>query len=244
MVDPNLLNFSLTSSKKSSPTTRPEQQLDSGIAMLGIACTQDQQLKLMRYAQLIEQWSQVYNLTAHRSLHEIVVHHLLDSLAILPVLDRLLAQAKQPELLDVGAGAGLPGMVVAIMRPQWRVALIDTVGKKAMFMRQVKALCGLANSEVFHDRVENHQAKQAYQVVMCRAFSSLVDFLGYAKPLLSTDITTKACALAMKSQGAAQELADFQQLPQADDWDEPRIIDLSVPFLDVSRCVVVVPTKS
>lgn len=203
-----------------------EQGLRDGAAQLGLDLTADQLEQLMDYLGLIQKWTKVYNLTAVRDPAEMVTHHLLDSLAVVKPLLR--QTAGQPAtLLDVGSGAGLPGVVIAICCPQIRVDCLDTVAKKAAFIQQVAATLSLPNLRGLHDRVEHLSG--SYAIVACRAFASLPDFIGWTSGLLSTGVVW----LAMKGKRPDEEIA---ALPAG--VEVFHVEQLQVPGLDAERCLV------
>ncbi len=157
--------------------------LQKGLDGLGLAVLPEQQSQLLAYMDLIAKWTKVYNLTAVRDAQEMLTHHLLDSLAVIGPLRRELAKLALPEghaqirLLDVGSGAGLPGIVIAITCPDVSVTCVDTVAKKAAFIQQVAATLKLPNLRGLHARVET--LTEPYDVVSSRAFASLIDFTSW-----------------------------------------------------------------
>ena len=190
-----------------------------------------QAARLLDYLELIQKWNKVYNLTAVRNPADMLTHHLLDSLAVVAPLQHQL-QARHhggpaAQLLDVGAGAGLPGVVLAICCPQLRVTCVDAVAKKVAFVRQVQATLGLANLQALHARVESLCG--TYDVVCSRAFASLADFVRGTRQLLAPG----ACWLAMKGQYPADEVAALP--PEAKVF---HVEQLQVPGLDAQRCIV------
>ena len=144
--------------------------LASGVAQMSLSVSRETQEKLLAYVALLHKWNKVYNLTAVRDPLEMVTLHLLDSLSVLPHI-------KSENLLDVGSGGGLPGIVLAICLPQLQVTTIDTVQKKAIFMRQVKGELGLDNLQVVHGRVEAYQTQEKFELIISRAFSDLDLFI-------------------------------------------------------------------
>ncbi|MFN3416750.1 MAG: 16S rRNA (guanine(527)-N(7))-methyltransferase RsmG [Caldimonas sp.] len=201
--------------------------LQSGLTQLGLPLSPTQVDLLLAYQALIAKWNRVYNLTAVRSPEEMLTHHLLDSLAVVPALAARFA--KQPfKLLDVGAGAGLPGVVIAIALPQAQVICVDTVAKKASFIRQVAAELGLKHLRAEHARVEALPPQQA-DVVTSRAFASLADFVALTRQHLRPD----GVWMAMKGKPPEAETAD---LP--DDVEVFHVEPLTVPGLDAERCLV------
>lgn len=146
-------------------------RLAAGIAALGLDLDAATQQRLLAYGALLMKWNKVYNLTAIRDEAAMIDLHLLDSLAILPHLRHVMRVA------DIGAGGGLPGIPLAICRPDCEVALVETVGKKTSFLLQAKAELGLANLSVHNLRVENFKPAELYPAVSSRAFASLADFI-------------------------------------------------------------------
>jgi 16S rRNA (guanine527-N7)-methyltransferase len=203
-----------------------ESLLRAGAESLGLALSDVQVAALLGYGELIQKWSRVYNLTAVRSADEILTHHLLDSLAAVPPLDR---HASEPilRLLDVGAGAGLPGVVVAITRPQIQVECVDTVAKKAAFIQQVASELKLPNLRGIHARVE--QLAGPYDVICSRAFASLADFTAWSGQALAE----RGVWLAMKGKRPEAEIA---ALPAS--VEVFHVEQLTVPGLDAERCIV------
>jgi 16S rRNA (guanine527-N7)-methyltransferase len=154
-----------------------EQQLTAGIAALGLALPEGAEAKLLAYLTLLDKWNRVYNLTAVRDVERMVSHHLLDSLAAVPFF-------QGETVLDVGSGGGLPGIPLAIARPQLQVTLIDSIAKKTAFLLQAKAELGLANLNVVTGRVEDYRPESGFDVVTSRAFSDLKEFVTLTRHLL------------------------------------------------------------
>lgn len=201
-----------------------------GLARLGLVLTDVQITQLLDYQELLQKWNRVYNLTAVREPRDMLTHHLLDSLAIVAPLRRQLQSrhgADHPRLLDVGAGAGLPGVVVAICCPDIQVTCVDAVAKKMAFVRQVQVALGLINLQALHARVETLPG--FYDLVCSRAFASLADFVRGTRNLLAP----AACWLAMKGQKPVDEMA---ALPA--EVTVFHVEPLQVPELDAQRCIV------
>ncbi len=196
--------------------------LAAGIAEMNLSVSLEAQQKLLSYLELLQKWNKVYNLTAVRDPLEMVTLHLLDSLSVLPYI-------KAKSLLDVGSGAGLPGIVLAICRPQMQVTTIDTVQKKAIFMRQVKGELSLNNLEVVHARVENYQSTEKFDAIISRAFSGIGLFIKLTQHLLADN----GQWLAMKGQMPHDELEDLKAKPA-------KIIPLTVAGLEAKRHLVVI----
>ena len=201
-----------------------EATLRAGLAQLKLELSDQQIAQLLDYLKLIGKWTKVYNLTAVRDPAEMMTHHVLDSLAAIAPLQTQMTQGK---LLDVGSGAGLPGVVIAICCPAIAVTCLDTVAKKATFIKQVALELKLPNLAGLHARVEN--IAQPFDLICSRAFASLVDFTQWsANALAPTGVW-----MAMKGKHPADELA---ALPAA--VDVFHVEQLQVPGLDAERCVV------
>jgi len=201
--------------------------LADGLDRLGLALSADQQANLLAYQALIAKWNRVYNLTAVRDPAEMLTHHLLDSLAVVAPLRRH-AASKALRILDVGSGAGLPGVVLAIAEPHWQVTCVDTVGKKASFIQQAAAELGLRQLRSAHARVEELPPAHA-DVVTSRAFASLADFV----TLTRSHLAPGGVWMAMKGKTPESELA---ALPAS--VEVFHVEPLDVPGLDAERCLV------
>ena len=153
------------------------EKLAAGIAAMGLPVSAAMQQQLLDYLALLAKWNKVYNLTAVRDTGEMVTLHLLDSLSVLPYI-------KCKNLLDVGSGGGLPGIVLAICLPELQVTTIDTVQKKAIFMRQVRGELGLSNLNVVHGRVERYEPEQQFEAIISRAFSEINQLMALTQHLL------------------------------------------------------------
>lgn len=198
-----------------------------GAAGLGLALAPPQIDQLLAYLGLISKWNRVYNLTAVRDPDEMLTQHLLDSLAVVLPLQRQLG-GRAASVLDVGAGAGLPGVALAIACPQWQVSCVDAVAKKASFIRQVAAELGLRNLQGVHARVES-LAPKTWQVITSRAFASLADFVSWTRGSLAPE----GVWLAMKGKRPDAEIA---ALPA--DVEVFHVEHLQVPGLEAERCIV------
>ena len=210
--------------------------LRSGAEALGLDLTARQHERLLAYAALILKWNRVYNLTSVRDPAAVLTHHLLDSLSVVAPLRRERAarqdraaslQAPVRRLLDVGSGAGLPGVVLAILDDDLDVTCLDAVAKKMAFVQQVASELRLPNLRALHERIEN--LRETYDVVSSRAFASLGDFFSGSRQALAAD----GLWLAMKGKPPADELA---QLPAG--VDVFHVEQLRVPGLAAERCIV------
>ena len=205
-----------------------ESKLSAGIAGLGLAIDMTTQRRLLDYLALIHKWNKVHNLTAIRDPEEMVTLHLLDSLSILPYLPHPQASGVNSEhLLDVGSGAGLPGIVIALTRPDLRVTTLDSVGKKASFMRQAKAELKIDNLQVVGGRVEDFSPQQPFDVIVSRAFSEMGLFVRLTRHLLKPG----GHWLAMKGVYPQDELAKLDGLAH-------QVVELKVPGLAAQRHLV------
>ena len=201
-------------------------RLRSGVAELGLTLSDAQFGQLLGYLDLIGKWNRVYNLTAVRDPQDMLRHHLLDSLtAVAPLLRHTGGRAAR--VLDVGSGGGLPGVVLAICRPELDVSCVDTVGKKAAFIAQVAASLKLPNLHGIHARVETLTGP--FDVVCCRAFASLPDFVGWSRAALAP----QGVWMAMKGK---HPQAEIDGLPA--DVQVFHVEPLTVPGLDAERCMV------
>jgi 16S rRNA (guanine527-N7)-methyltransferase len=201
--------------------------LRAGLQALWLPDDDDRVGRLLGYLDLLHKWNQAYNLSAVRDPLQMVHQHLLDCLAVLPPLDRHL-QGRDARILDVGSGAGLPGVVWAMMRPGWAVCCVDAVAKKASFVRQAATELGLRNLRSEHARVEQLHLPQ-FDVVVSRAFASLADF----STLTRHHLRPGGCWLAMKGKLPDEEIA---ALPA--DVQVFHVEQLQVPGLDAQRCLV------
>lgn len=197
--------------------------LSEGVRTLQLALSDAQIAQLVDYLALLSKWNAVYNLTAVRDPAQMVTQHLLDSLAVVP------AFAEARNVLDVGAGGGLPGMVLAIARPDMHVSLIDTVHKKTAFLTQVKAELGLANVSVHTGRVEQLQVPRKFDVITSRAFAELNDFVTWSGHLLQEG----GRFIALKGVRPNEEIA---RLPAG--WKASEVQVLNVPGLKAERHLI------
>jgi 16S rRNA (guanine527-N7)-methyltransferase len=198
------------------------ERLAQGIAELGLQVPADIRAKLVDYLALIAKWNRVHNLTAVRETDKMVSVHLLDCLAIVPHLHA-------NSVLDVGSGAGLPGIPLALMWPQARVILLDSNHKKAAFLRQAVIELGLKNAAVVCERVESWRPPEDFDLVISRAFSDLAEFVRLAGRLCRSD----GLVAAMKGVYPDEELA---QLPR--DFKLHSTVPLTVPGLPAERHLV------
>lgn len=224
----------------STPSTEElSALLRTGSQELGIAATMRQQEQCLQYLALLEKWNKTYNLTAVRDIGQMVGVHILDSLAVLQQIPTA------GNLLDVGSGGGLPGIPLAIFRPDLQVTMLDSSQKKAVFMRQAISELGLKNADVFCGRLENFQPQDRFDTVISRAFAELSDFVQGAGRLVKASGTM----LAMKGAAASDEIRRFQGKKALN--PSPGLaflvletIGLKVPQVDGERCLVVLKSTT
>jgi 16S rRNA (guanine527-N7)-methyltransferase len=195
---------------------------------LEVALSSRQLDALLAYLDLLVRWNATYNLTAIQKPSDMLVQHLADCLAMVSPLRRQLGEPLTSRILDVGSGAGLPGVLLAIAEPQSSVLCLDKVGKKTAFVRQVAAELGLRNLQAEHARIEA-LAAGVFDLIVCRAFSSLGEFVGLTAPHLAHG----GMWLAMKGKHPDDELRTVP--PIADVF---HVEPLNVPGLAAQRCLV------
>ena len=188
-------------------------------AELGLVLNSGQDQQLQQYLELLQRWNKVYNLTAVRDPAQMLPLHLWDSLSVVPFI-------KAEQCLDVGSGAGLPGIPLAIMRPQQQFTLLDTNGKKTRFIQQAALELGLANIKVVQNRVEQWQPEQKFAAIISRAFASLADFVTVS----GMHLQAQGRLYAMKGRYPESEIAE---LPQG--WSVAGSHQLMVPGLEAER---------
>lgn len=202
----------------------PGAALDRGLEEMAIPLTPEMRDRLLEYVALLVKWNRVYSLTAIRDPLAMVAHHLLDSLVVLPHLP----MGAQSRLADAGSGAGLPGIPLAVARPQWQVVLAESNQKKAAFLRQAAIELKLPNLEVHEGRVESWRPQQLFDVVISRAFAALQEFVA-------------ACRHLVAPGGV---LAAMKGVRPKDVAPACSLIRLSVPLLDAERHLVLCPASS
>jgi len=199
------------------------QILANGLKELQLQLNDKQQEQLLDYLALLFKWNAVYNLTSVRDPMQMMTHHVLDSLAAVS------AFAGAHNVLDVGAGGGLPGMVLAISRPDLKVSMIDTVHKKTAFLTQVKAELGLANVTVYTMKVQDLQPPQKFDVITSRAFADLSDFVNWSGHVLAGG----GQFIALKGTAPPEEQ---ERLPA--EWKVTELRPIVVPGLQAERHLV------
>ena len=199
-----------------------EQELEHGLAVLGLDFSAEQVARLNQYLALLDKWNKTYNLTAVRETERMVAYHVLDSLSALP-------HVQGGRFLDVGSGGGMPGMLFAIARPNWQLTLLDANHKKTTFLRQAVIELGLDNVDVQCERAEALQVSAPFDVITSRAFAELAEFVRLTRPLLAEG----GVWAALKGVYPYEEIA---QLPE--DIRVVSVQELKVPGLDAERHLV------
>ena len=215
-------------SKISHKFQRFAAAIDEAAQSLGLTITDVQNMQILRYLDGLLLWGKAYNLTAITDPDEALVKHIFDCMAIIPMLPFVTQSNKS--LLDIGTGAGLPSVILAILKPDWHIDALDSNQKKIRFIRQISSEIGLKNITPIASRIEHHHAQKAgaYDVITSRAFASLTDFVSLATPCLADT----GVLYAMKGKNpTAEEMADLQA------WHID-IEPICVPKLDDDRCVV------
>lgn len=213
------------------PPEASAEAIRAGASGLGVALDAAQLRRLAAYASLLGRWSATHNLTAIRGEDETLTHHLLDSLSLVPHLERV-AHCASARVLDVGSGGGLPGIVLAIALPQASFTLVDAVQKKCAFLTQVRLDLRLDNVEVLHGRVEALR-EPPFDVIVSRALATLAQFVGWTRNLLKPG----GCWLAMKGRRPEDELAALPPDVRA------TVVPLTVPGLGEQRHLIAMRTS-
>jgi len=202
-----------------------EERIDEGVRAMNLALSPEAVTRCAEHLRLIEKWNRVHNLTAVRETDQMVVLHLLDSLSVLPHL------GSARSVLDVGSGAGLPGIPLAIARPDLAVTLLDSSRKKTVFLDQARTELGLSNVTVTCERVEQWKPDQTFDVVVSRAFAELGEFVDQARHLLAPG----GRMIAMKGVYPFEEIAKVPASHRVSG-----VTELHVPHLDAKRHLVFV----
>ncbi len=233
--------------------------LTDGCEQLKLNLSSDTVQRLIDYAELLIKWNKVYNLTSITEPREIIIKHILDSLAVIPALDDFLssrssAQRAEPrshqedpgssagmtekfKIIDIGTGAGLPGIVLAIVKPELSVTLLDSNNKKTTFLQQVKIQFKLNNVAVINQRVENYIPERLFDAIISRAFASLVDYINVVKHLIKPD----GIVYAMKSKLSDIEISEaleFQRVNQLKIFANIENLVIIVPYLSENRNLI------
>ena len=201
-----------------------EDELRRGLDALELSLSPDAQTKLLKHLELVEKWNRVYNLTAVRDRDQMLAHHVFDSLAVVP-------HVNGATVLDVGSGAGLPGIPLAIARLDMKVTLLEANHKKSTFLKQAVMELGLPNTDVVNARAEAWTAPAPYDVVISRAFSDLGEFVALAGRLCADN----GVLAAMKGVYPFEELAQVKE-----PYQTTAVISLTVPMLNAERHLVLI----
>ena len=199
-----------------------EQTLTQGLETLNIPGPEEIKRQLLAFIELLHKWNRVYNLTAIRDKEKMVTHHILDSVAVMPLLHGV-------DILDVGSGAGLPGVPLAIVSPERQFVLLDSNAKKTRFLQQAKAELGLTNLTIETGRVEHFHSTKSFDTVLSRAFSSISQFLLIAGAHCKPD----GVMIAMKGEYPEAEL---QTIPNG--YTVKAVLLVDVPLLNAQRHIV------
>lgn len=210
--------------------TQLAQQLAEAAQELELDLPPERQALLLDYLAQMQRWNRTYNLTAIRDAEQMLVQHIIDSLAVVGPLRRALIDRDDAVIVDVGSGAGLPGVVLAVACPHWTIHCVDAVEKKMAFVRQMSGALGLANLRAVHGRVETMPSLQA-DVVVSRAFASLLDFA----TLAGRHARAGGMLAAMKGRHPEEEITALQS---EGNWKVQSVQQLQVPKLDAQRCLV------
>ena len=205
--------------------TSLKSQLETGIETLDIFLDEPKINQLVEYVFLLNKWNKVYNLTAIRHIDQVLTHHLLDSLSVVPWVSGC------SHILDVGSGGGLPGLVIAVSCPDIKVEMVDIVSKKTAFIRQAAIELGLKNVEVHTGRVETLPMTGTFDGIVSRAFSNLADFVALSSHLLAE----KGRFYAMKGLIPEDEISNLDR-----QWTVNKIVPLAVPGLNAQRHLVII----
>jgi 16S rRNA (guanine527-N7)-methyltransferase len=206
-----------------------EPRLKAAAVELNLPLSEIARERLLHFIRLLDQWNKTYNLTAVREPQEQLVQHLFDSLSIANCLDEQLSE--KADLWDIGSGAGLPGLPLAILWPERHMTTVDSVGKKIAFQKHAIASLGLKNATAVHGRVEQQSTKQPADLIVCRAFSSLAHFTQSCTALVGPN----TILAAMKGKLPETEMAE---LPPS--WQILNIVPLKVPELEAERHLIMI----
>lgn len=212
-----------------------KEAFQKGLVQLHIELSEKQQELLLAYGQEFRKWNKIHNLSAIDQDEAFLTIHLMDSLALIPHLKTLVEEGLLPacpQIADLGAGGGLPGIPLAIALPEWRFVLVEAVKKKAAFLQHIKGKLKLENLEVIGERIELFANKRPHfaDATISRAFTELKNFVNFSKDLIAEN----GLILAMKSQKAEVELAE---IPEG--WSLLKNISLEIPDLQAQRCLLI-----
>ena len=212
------------------------QYLLEGSKELGLNLSAEQEQSLLLYMQQLKRWNKTYNLTAIKDDEQMLSHHILDSLAVVAPLRHKFSHKTAITILDVGSGGGLPGVVLAIMNPDWQVKCVDAVEKKTRFITLSSGVLGLKNLSGKHSRIEE-LVIEPVDLVISRAFASLADFANWAGHHVAQD----GHLIAMKGHYIESEV---EELSTHSDWQVESYESIVVPRLDAQRCLIYLQRKN
>ncbi len=205
------------------------EKLRSGLAEMQISATGEQTNQLHTYLELLVKWNQAYNLTAISDPTKMVSYHVLDSLSLFDLIEN------HASCLDVGTGAGLPGIPLAIMRPETHWVLLDSNGKKTRFVQQVIASCRLSNVKVVQSRVQDYHADSLFDIIVSRAYASVEDFIASVNHLWHKD----KILITMKTEMSSPEREALASLPY-----KVEVTPITVPGIDEKRSLVLIQRQN
>jgi len=205
-------------------------KLTQGLEQLSLEISEDTREQLLAYVGLLVKWNKAYNLTAIRDPEQMIIRHLLDSLSVIPFLYEN-NSLDEKNMLDVGSGGGMPGIILAICNPNTHYTLLDSNGKKTRFLQQVKTQLQLNNVDVIQSRAENYSPPELFDRIISRAFTALDNMVDWCGPLLSE----QGLFVAMK--GTYPE-PEQKSLPEG--WEVKNVQAIAVPFIDEQRHLVTI----
>lgn len=208
-----------------------EPVLEQAAQALALELSSEQKAKLLLYVKQLHRWNKTYNLTAIKDMREMLIQHIVDSLAVIAPLKAAVGDKKEGlYIVDVGSGAGLPGIVLAIMEPTWEVQCIDSVEKKTAFMQQMRGVLEVSNLTALHCRIQDVSPLQC-DILISRAFSSLGNIIKWA----GQHVVAGGVIAAMKGKLPNDELDEISHNAS---WQTELVTSIDVPFLDADRCLV------
>ncbi len=206
--------------------------IESGCQKLGIDLSEEQNIQIENYISLLCKWNKVYNLTSIEGLDEIIIRHILDSLAITKFIPN-----SEKKIIDIGSGAGLPGIIIAIVNSNCNVTLLDSSSKRTTFLEQAKIKLTLRNLTVVNQRAEKYIPQESFDIIISRAFADLTKFIKLTEHLLSKSGTI----LAMKGKLNDSEVSDFDNSCKR--FKITKFNKISVPFLNEERHLIEINVK-